>query len=138
MVLSCPSVYNPVCSFSSFLMARAATEQMRQFLRHQLPFRIWDLLMVLALISTEWVTAQSMYGSRENPEWKHPELFWLKSHFLFERARCFSRSRAFCFCLVQVSTTQFCCFPPVLMAGASDGTDVPVSPLPASFEYGFS
>ena len=38
----------------------------------------------------------------------------------------------FWFCLVQVSTTQFCCFPPVLMARASDGTDVPESPLPAS------
>ena len=38
----------------------------------------------------------------------------------------------FWFCLVQVSTTQFCCFPPVLMARASDGTDVPVSPLLAS------
>ena len=35
-------------------------------------------------------------------------------------------------CLVQVSTTQFCCFPLVLMARASDGTDVPVFPLPAS------
>ena len=33
---------------------------------------------------------------------------------------------------LQVSTTQFCGFPPVLMARASDGTDVPVSPLPVS------
>ena len=38
----------------------------------------------------------------------------------------------FWFCLVQVSTTQFCCFPPVLMARASDGTDGPVSQLLAS------
>ena len=35
----------------------------------------------------------------------------------------------FWFCLVQVSLTQFGCFPLVLMARASDGTDVPVSPL---------
>ena len=52
---------------------------------------------------------------------------------MFERARCFSRSRAL---LVlpcpSVSTTQFCGFPPVLMARASDGTDVPVFPLPVS------
>ena len=34
--------------------------------------------------------------------------------------------------IVQVSTTQFCCFPPVLMARTRDGTDVPVSPVPAS------
>ena len=34
----------------------------------------------------------------------------------------------FWFCLVQVSTTQFCCSSLVLMARASDGTDVPVSP----------
>ena len=33
---------------------------------------------------------------------------------------------------VQVSTNQFCCFPPVLKARASDGTDVSVSLLPAS------
>ena len=38
----------------------------------------------------------------------------------------------FSFCLVQVSRTQLCRFPPVLMARARDGTDVPVSPLPAS------
>ena len=38
----------------------------------------------------------------------------------------------FWFSFVQVSTTQFCCFPLVLTARASDGTDVPVSPLPAS------
>ena len=35
-------------------------------------------------------------------------------------------------CLVQVSTTQICSFSSFLMARASDGTDVPVSPLPAS------
>ena len=54
------------------------------------------------------------------------------SHFLFERALCFLRSRAFWFCLVQVSTILFCSFPPILMARVSDGTDVPVSPLPAT------
>ena len=53
------------------------------------------------------------------------------SHFLLERARCFSSSRAFWFCLVQVSTTQFCSFP-FLMARVSDGTNVPISPAPAS------
>ena len=35
------------------------------------------------------------------------------------------------FCLVQVSTTQFCSFP-FLMARVSDGTNVPISPAPAS------
>ena len=38
----------------------------------------------------------------------------------------------FWFCFVQVSTTEFCCFPSVLMARASDGTDMPENPLPAS------
>ena len=38
----------------------------------------------------------------------------------------------FWFCLVQVSTTQSCSFSFFLMARASDGTDVPVSPVPAS------
>ena len=38
----------------------------------------------------------------------------------------------FWFCLVQVSATQFCSFPSFLMARANDGTDVLVSPLPAS------
>ena len=54
------------------------------------------------------------------------------SHFLFERARCFSRSRAFLVLSCQVSATQFCSFPFFLMARVSDGTDVPVSPVPAS------
>ena len=59
--------------------------------------------------------------------------------FLFERARCFPVHEPFWFCLVQVSTTQFCSFPSFLMASASDGTDVPVSPLPASSSnMGFS
>ena len=44
----------------------------------------------------------------------------------------FPEHELFWFCLVQVSTTQFCSFSPVLMARVSDGTDVPVSPLPAS------
>ena len=35
-------------------------------------------------------------------------------------------------CLVQVSTNQFCCFPPVLKARAGDGTDVSVSLSPPS------
>ena len=38
----------------------------------------------------------------------------------------------FWFCLVQVSTTQFCCVPSFLMARVSDGTNVPISPAPAS------
>ena len=38
----------------------------------------------------------------------------------------------FWFCLVQVSTTQFCSFPSFLMARASDGTVMPISPAPAS------
>ena len=52
--------------------------------------------------------------------------------FLFERARSFSCSRAFWFCLVQVSTTQFCCLLPLPMARVSDGTNVPISSAPAS------
>ena len=36
------------------------------------------------------------------------------------------------FCLVQVSTILFCSFSSFLMSRASDGTDVPVSPVPAS------
>ena len=39
----------------------------------------------------------------------------------------------FWFCLVQVSTTQFCSFSSFLMARVSDGTDVPESSVPASF-----
>ena len=34
----------------------------------------------------------------------------------------------FCFCLVQLSTTQFCSFPSFPMARVSDGTNVPISP----------
>ena len=41
----------------------------------------------------------------------------------------------FWFCLVQVSTTQFCIFPSFVMARTSDGTDMPVSPLPASSSH---
>ena len=54
------------------------------------------------------------------------------SHVLLERAYDFLCHELFWFCLVQVSTTQFCSFPSFLMARASDGTDVPVSPFPAS------
>ena len=42
------------------------------------------------------------------------------------------RHELFWFCLVQVSTTQFCCFPPLLMASVGDGTDVPITSLPAT------
>ena len=38
----------------------------------------------------------------------------------------------FWFCLVQVSTTQFCSFPSFLMARVNDGTRVPISLAPAS------
>ena len=38
----------------------------------------------------------------------------------------------FWFCLVQVSTTQFCSFPAFLMARVSDGTNVPIPPAQAS------
>ena len=54
------------------------------------------------------------------------------SHVHLERAYDFLCHELFWFCLVQVSTTQFCSFPSFLMARASDGTDVPVSPFPAS------
>ena len=39
----------------------------------------------------------------------------------------FLRHELYWFCLVQVSTTHFCCFPPVLMARASDASDRPYS-----------
>ena len=39
------------------------------------------------------------------------------------------------FCFVQVCTTQFCSFTSFVMARASDGTDMPVSPLPASSSH---
>ena len=46
--------------------------------------------------------------------------------------RCvFPVHESFWFCFLQVSTAQFCSFPPFLMVRASDGTDVPDSPLPA-------
>ena len=63
----------------------------------------------------------------------------IRSHFGSRAISCsnvhgvfFPVHERFWFCLVQVSTTQFCCFPPILFARASDGTDVPVSPLPTS------
>ena len=70
-------------------------------------------------------------------DWREGLWFFFHSyfgsiHFLFERARCFPVHERFWFCFVQVATTQFCCFPLVLMARASDGTDVPVSLLLAS------
>ena len=42
----------------------------------------------------------------------------------------FLRHELFWFCLVQVSTTQFCCFPPFLMARIDDASDRPVPPSP--------
>ena len=39
---------------------------------------------------------------------------------------------SFWFCRVQVSTTQFCSSPPVLMASVDDGSDVPISPMPGT------
>ena len=62
----------------------------------------------------------------------------IRSHFGSRAISCsnvhgvFPVHERFWFCLVQVSTTQFCGFPLVLMARASDGTDVLVSPLPVS------
>ena len=44
-------------------------------------------------------------------------------------AVCFLRHELSFFLLDQVSTTQFCSFPSVLMVRARDGSDVPVSPL---------
>ena len=58
------------------------------------------------------ISAQAISCSNEHGVFPVHERFWL--------------------CLVQVSTTQFCSFPSFLMARASDGTDVPVSPVPAS------
>ena len=43
----------------------------------------------------------------------------------------FLRHELFWFCLVQVSTTQCCCFQPVLNARVDDGLDVPIFPIPA-------
>ena len=43
----------------------------------------------------------------------------------------------FWFCVVQVSTTQFCSFPPVLASSVDDGSDVRISPmLGTSSNYG--
>ena len=59
----------------------------------------------------------------------------IRSHFASRAISCSNVHgvlpvhERFWFCLVQVSTTQFCGFPPVLMARPSDGTDVLVSPL---------
>ena len=61
----------------------------------------------------------------------NPWTFWL----IFSVRTCavfFLRHELFWFCLVQVSTTQFCSLPASLMARVSDGTDVPVSLVPAS------
>ena len=44
----------------------------------------------------------------------------------------FLRHELFWFCLVQVSTTQFCCFPPAFMACVDDGSNVSISPLPST------
>ena len=49
-----------------------------------------------------------------------------------KRAQWFSVHEVFWFCLVQVSTTQFCSFPPVLMACFDDGSEVPISPEPGT------
>ena len=49
----------------------------------------------------------------------------------------FLRHERFWFGLVQVSTTQFCSFSPVLMASVDDASDVPISPMPGtSSNYG--
>ena len=53
------------------------------------------------------------------------------SHFLFERARFFSRSRAFLVLSCPSAYNPVSSFPPFPMARGCDGTDVPVSPLPA-------
>ena len=62
---------------------------------------------------------------------KHLQLFhshFESNHFLFERAAVFFPfHELFWFCLVQVSTTQFCSFASFLMARVSDGSPVPAS-----------
>ena len=63
----------------------------------------------------------------------HPQPFWLKP-FLVRTCTVFPVHERFWFCFVQVSSTQFCSFLIFLMARNSDGTDVPVSPLPASYQ----
>ena len=58
------------------------------------------------------------------------------SHFLFERARCLSRARAsLVLFLSKCLQPSFDVFPSFVMARASDGTDMPVSPLPASSSH---
>ena len=61
--------------------------------------------------------------------------FWLKP-FLVQACIWFSYVTSFSgfvwFCLVLVSTTQFCCFPPAFMACVHDGSNVPVSPIPTT------
>ena len=61
------------------------------------------------------------------------------SHFLFERARCFSRSRAFLVLSCPSVYNPVLKFPSSLMARMGDGANVPISSPPASFSnFGFS
>ena len=61
-----------------------------------------------------------------------PLPFWLKPFPVRTCAVLLLRHELFWFGLFQVSATQFCSFPPLLMASVGDGTDVPISPLPAT------
>ena len=66
LLLSFPSVYYPVCSFPSFSWQVLMMGPMCLSLLCPVLLRIMVLLMVLALISTEWVTAQSMHSSKSS------------------------------------------------------------------------
>ena len=96
---------------------------------------ILELVMFVALLKPK--TTQTIEAGRDLERDEecvnYPWPFWLKSHFLFERARCFSRSRALLvLALSKCLQPSFCCFPSFLMARVSDGTNVPISPAPAS------
>ena len=61
----------------------------------------------------------------------------VSSHFLFERARCCSRSRDVLVLSCPSIFKPFCRFPPVLMASVDDGSHVRISPvLGISSNYG--
>ena len=79
---------------------------------------------------TLWDSVIEVFHS--SPNHTNKTFRWLKPFSVRTSTVFFPVHELYWFCLVQVSTTQFCSFPSFLMASANDGTDVPVSPLPAS------
>ena len=79
---------------------------------------------------TLWDSVIEVFHSSPNQTTK--TFRWLKPFSVRTSAVFFLFTSFFWFCLVQVSTTQFCSFPSFLMASANDATDVPISPSPVS------